>query len=145
MFSPALRPTSRAALARSFQSSQMAAAKAKIIYTETDEAPNLATYSLLPIIRRFSEPLGVDIEKSDISVAGRIISHFADRLTPAQRRAVTMGFDRPLMVVASAGAGKTTTITNRIAYALDTGRVRGAEVLPVMVLLSDTVHANTTL
>jgi isocitrate dehydrogenase len=85
MFSPALRPTSRAALARSFQSSQMAAAKAKIIYTETDEAPNLATYSLLPIIRRFSEPLGVDIEKSDISVAGRIISHFADRLTPAQQ------------------------------------------------------------
>jgi len=45
----------------------------KIIYTETDEAPMLATYSLLPIIQRFAVPLGIEVEKRDISVAGRII------------------------------------------------------------------------
>jgi isocitrate dehydrogenase len=84
MFNLATRTTSRA-LTRQIQSSQTALGKAKIIYTETDEAPNLATYSLLPIIRRFSEPLGVDVEKSDISVAGRIISHWSDRLTPEQQ------------------------------------------------------------
>jgi len=57
----------------------------KIIYTETDEAPMLATYSLLPIIQRFAVPLGIQVEKSDISVAGRILSHFPENLTPEQR------------------------------------------------------------
>jgi len=54
----------------------------KIIYTETDEAPMLATYSLLPVIQRFAVPLGIEVEKRDISVAGRIIAHFPDYLKP---------------------------------------------------------------
>jgi len=58
---------------------------AKIIYTETDEAPMLATYSLLPVIQRFAKPLGIEVEKRDISVAGRLIAHFPERLTPEQQ------------------------------------------------------------
>jgi len=60
-------------------------ALSKIIYTETDEAPMLATYSLLPVIQRFAVPLGIQVEKRDISVAGRLIAHFPDRLTTEQR------------------------------------------------------------
>jgi isocitrate dehydrogenase len=55
------------------------------VYTQCDEAPALATYSLLPIIRKFAEKAGIDVVKSDISVAGRIISHFPECLTEAQR------------------------------------------------------------
>jgi isocitrate dehydrogenase len=58
----------------------------KIIYTETDEAPALATYSLLPIIEAFAAPAGIAIETRDISLAGRIIAQFPDRLTAAQRQ-----------------------------------------------------------
>ena len=58
----------------------------KIIYTHTDEAPALATYSLLPIIQRFAKPLGVSVVTKDISVSGRIIAHFPERLTEAQRQ-----------------------------------------------------------
>merc|ERR1719361_1563046 len=57
----------------------------KIIYTECDEAPLLATYSLLPVIQRFAKPMGIEVEKRDISVAGRLIAHFPERLTPEQR------------------------------------------------------------
>jgi isocitrate dehydrogenase len=57
----------------------------RIIYTHTDEAPALATYSFYPIIKKFAETCGVDIETRDISLAGRIISSFPERLTPAQR------------------------------------------------------------
>jgi len=60
-------------------------ALSKIIYTETDEAPMLATFSLLPVIQRFAKPMGIEVEKRDISVAGRLIAHFPDRLTPDQR------------------------------------------------------------
>jgi len=59
----------------------------KIIYTETDEAPALATHSLLPIIEAFTAPAGVEIETRDISLAGRIIASFSDRLTTEQRQA----------------------------------------------------------
>merc|ERR1719357_549601 len=45
----------------------------------------LATYSLLPIIQRFAKPMGIEIEKRDISVSGRLIAHFPDRLKPEQR------------------------------------------------------------
>jgi isocitrate dehydrogenase len=61
--------------------------KPKIIYTETDEAPALATVSLLPIIRAFTAPAGIAVETRDISLAGRIIAQFPERLTPEQRRA----------------------------------------------------------
>ncbi|MFI5426368.1 NADP-dependent isocitrate dehydrogenase [Aeromicrobium sp. UC242_57] len=61
---------------------------AKIIYTHTDEAPALATYSLLPVIEAYASTAGVEIETRDISLSGRIIALFGDRLTPraADRR-----------------------------------------------------------
>ncbi|MCB9886471.1 MAG: NADP-dependent isocitrate dehydrogenase [Planctomycetes bacterium] len=57
----------------------------KIIYTHTDEAPALATYSFLPIVQAFTAGTGIDIETRDISLAGRILAHFADRLPEGQR------------------------------------------------------------
>ena len=57
-----------------------------IIYTITDEAPALATYSLLPIIKTFTAPAGINVDTRDISLAGRIIANFPDNLTPAQRQ-----------------------------------------------------------
>ena len=58
---------------------------ASIIYTHTDEAPLLATYSFLPIIEAYAEKAGVDVETRDISLAGRILASFADRLPDDQR------------------------------------------------------------
>ncbi len=58
---------------------------AKIIYTKIDEAPALATYSLLPILNAFAKGTGIDFEPKDISLAGRIIANFPDNLTPAQK------------------------------------------------------------
>jgi isocitrate dehydrogenase len=58
---------------------------AKIIYTITDEAPMLATHSLLPIIKAYTEAAGVSVETRDISLAGRILAQFPDRLSPEQR------------------------------------------------------------
>jgi isocitrate dehydrogenase len=57
----------------------------KIIYTITDEAPALATYSLFPIVKAFTGAVGVDVETRDISLAGRILAVFPDYLTPEQR------------------------------------------------------------
>ncbi len=57
----------------------------KIIYTLTDEAPLLATYSLLPVIRTFTSAAGIDVEESDISVAARILAEFSDYLTDDQK------------------------------------------------------------
>jgi isocitrate dehydrogenase len=59
--------------------------KPTIIYTKTDEAPALATYSFLPIIRAFAGPTGVNIEARDISLAGRILATFPESLTDAQK------------------------------------------------------------
>ncbi len=59
--------------------------QAKIIYTFTDEAPALATYSLLPVIQSFAAAAGVIVETRDISLAGRILAHFPERLTEEQR------------------------------------------------------------
>lgn len=58
---------------------------AKIIYTHTDEAPLLATYSFLPIIAAYAKTAGVEVETRDISLAGRVIAQFPDRLTEEQR------------------------------------------------------------
>ncbi len=63
----------------------MTAQQPTIIYTLTDEAPLLATYSFLPIIRAFAEPAGIDVQTSDISVAARILAEFGDYLTEDQR------------------------------------------------------------
>jgi len=59
---------------------------APILYTKTDEAPALATYSLLPIVQAFTRAAGVTVEARDISLAGRILASFSDVLTPAQRQ-----------------------------------------------------------
>jgi len=59
--------------------------KAKIIYTITDEAPALATYSFLPMVKTFAEPAGIAVETRDISLAGRILASFPERLTEEQR------------------------------------------------------------
>lgn len=63
----------------------MSAEQPTIIYTLTDEAPLLATYAFLPIVRAFAEPAGIKIEASDISVAARILAEFPDYLTEEQR------------------------------------------------------------
>ena len=57
-----------------------------IVYTHTDEAPLLATYSFLPIIQAYAGQAGVGVESRDISLAGRIIAQFPDRLTDDQRQ-----------------------------------------------------------
>jgi isocitrate dehydrogenase len=59
----------------------------KIIYTKTDEAPMLATYSFLPIINAFSKAAGVTVELRDISLAGRVIAVFPEYLTAEQKQA----------------------------------------------------------
>ena len=63
----------------------MSTPTSKIIYTETDEAPALATYSLLPIVQAFTAPSNIAIETRDISLAGRIIAAFPEYLTESQR------------------------------------------------------------
>ena len=63
----------------------MSAEQPTIIYTLTDEAPLLATYAFLPIVRTFAEAAGIDIETSDISVAARILAEFSDYLTDEQK------------------------------------------------------------
>jgi len=61
-------------------------ASSTIIYTKTDEAPALATVSLLPVITAFSEPAGVTVELRDISLAGRILTNFPENLTADQQQ-----------------------------------------------------------
>src|SRR5690606_38292356 len=63
----------------------MAGGKSTIIYTLTDEAPLLATYSLLPIIETFTKPAGVKVVKTDISVAARVLAEFSDYLSEEQK------------------------------------------------------------
>lgn len=63
----------------------MCADQPTIIYTLTDEAPLLATYSFLPIVQAFTEPAGIDVKSSDISLAARILAEFPDVLTEEQR------------------------------------------------------------
>ena len=57
----------------------------KIVYTHTDEAPALATYSFLPVIRAFTASSGIEFELKDISLSGRILSQFPECLTQEQR------------------------------------------------------------
>ena len=59
--------------------------KPTIIYTITDEAPALATHSLLPIIQAYTGTTGVSVETRDISLAGRIIANFPEKLTDDQK------------------------------------------------------------
>ena len=57
----------------------------KIIYTETDEAPALATYSLLPIVKAFTQSAGIEVETRDISLSGRLIATMGEYLKEDQR------------------------------------------------------------
>ena len=59
---------------------------AKIIYTKTDEAPALATYSFLPIVTAFTDAAGIVVETRDISLAGRILANFPENLTALQQQ-----------------------------------------------------------
>ena len=59
--------------------------EAKIIWTEIDEAPALATYALLPIVQAFTKGTGVSVETRDISLSGRILANFPDNLKPEQK------------------------------------------------------------
>ncbi len=63
----------------------MSTEKSTIIYTKTDEAPALATYSFLPMVQAFAKSAGVSVETRDISLAGRILAHFPENLTEEQR------------------------------------------------------------
>nr|MBP9601093.1 NADP-dependent isocitrate dehydrogenase [Lutibacter sp.] len=58
---------------------------AQIIYTKTDEAPALATYSFLPIVEAFTKSSGIEIVSKDISLAGRILALFPEKLTKDQQ------------------------------------------------------------
>ncbi|WP_108868259.1 NADP-dependent isocitrate dehydrogenase [Aquimarina aquimarini] len=58
----------------------------KIVYTKTDEAPALATYSFLPIVKKFTKTANINIETKDISLAARILSSFPEKLTEKQRQ-----------------------------------------------------------
>jgi len=66
--------------------------KATIIWTKIDEAPALATYSLLPIVQKFTEKVGVNVEERDISLSGRVIATFNDVLKEEQRIADELAF-----------------------------------------------------
>eukprot|EP01094_Clydonella_sp_ATCC50884_P002626 TRINITY_DN119_c0_g1_i6.p1 TRINITY_DN119_c0_g1~~TRINITY_DN119_c0_g1_i6.p1 ORF type:complete len:824 (+),score=365.29 TRINITY_DN119_c0_g1_i6:35-2473(+) len=77
--SSTVAPPAFASFARRFMDSKA------IQYTITDEAPQLATYAFLPVVRRFAAPYGIGVEAPDISLAGRILSHFPERLTEEQR------------------------------------------------------------
>ena len=59
----------------------------RIIYTETDEAPALATYSFLPMVQAFTRAAGIDVETRDISLASRVLANFPENLTPEQQTA----------------------------------------------------------
>ncbi|MGV3662520.1 MAG: NADP-dependent isocitrate dehydrogenase, partial [Prosthecobacter sp.] len=65
---------------------------AKIIYTLTDEAPLLATYSLLPIVQAFTKPAGIEVETRDISLAGRILANFSDLLPEDQKQSDDLSY-----------------------------------------------------
>ena len=69
----------------------MVTGKSKIIYTLTDEAPLLATCAFLPIIRTFTDPAGIEIEKADISVSARVLSEFSEYLSDDQKVPNTLG------------------------------------------------------
>ncbi|MDH5436244.1 MAG: NADP-dependent isocitrate dehydrogenase, partial [Gammaproteobacteria bacterium] len=59
--------------------------RSRIIYTKTDEAPALATYSFLPVVQAFAKAAGIAVETRDISLASRILANFPDKLTAEQK------------------------------------------------------------
>ena len=78
---------------------------AKIIYTKTDEAPALATYALLPVVTAFTDAAGIDVETRDISLGGRILANFPDKLAADQRIGRVLWNDPATGVMRHADAG----------------------------------------
>merc|ERR1719247_785078 len=68
----------------------------KIVWTLIDEAPMLATFSLLPIVRKFVEPVGINMELTDISLAGRIIANFPENPTTDAERELAARYAKVL-------------------------------------------------
>jgi isocitrate dehydrogenase len=93
----------------------MTTATAKIIWTGVDEAPALATYSLLPIVNAFTKAAGVVVETRDISVAGRILAAFPERLTEAQKRPDELSYLAELTQKAEANIIKLPNISASIS------------------------------
>jgi isocitrate dehydrogenase len=92
----------------------------KIYWTETDEAPYLATYSLLPIIQGFTKGTGVEVELSDISLAGRLLANFPDDLTEAQRVPDNLAFLGELALKPEANIIKLPNISASLPQLLET-------------------------
>ncbi len=92
----------------------------KIYWTETDEAPYLATFSLLPIIRGFTKGTGVEVELSDISLAGRLLANFPDHLTEAQRVPDNLAFLGGLALKPEANIIKLPNISASLPQLLET-------------------------
>ena len=65
---------------------------AKIIWTQVDEAPALASYAFLPVVEAFTKSCGVEVEVRDISLAGRIIANFPDRLADEQKQSDDLAY-----------------------------------------------------
>ncbi len=91
----------------------------KIYWTETDEAPYLATYSLLPIVQGFTKGTGVEVVLSDISLAGRIIANFPDYLTEAQRVPDNLAFLGELALTPEANIIKLPNISASLPQLLE--------------------------
>lgn len=84
---------------------------ATIIYTVTDEAPQLASASLLPIVRRFAAGAGIDVVERDISLAGRILATFPEHLTDAQKQSDDLAWLGELVTTAEANVIKLPNIS----------------------------------
>jgi isocitrate dehydrogenase len=91
----------------------------KIYWTETDEAPYLATYSFFPIIKGFTKGTGVDVVLSDISLAGRILANFPDHLTEAQRVPDNLGILGELALTPEANIIKLPNISASLPQLLE--------------------------
>ena len=92
----------------------------KIYWTETDEAPYLATFSLLPIVQGFTRGTGVEVELCDISLAGRLLANFPDYLTEAQRVPDNLGFLGELALKPEANIIKLPNISASLPQLLET-------------------------
>ena len=88
--------------------------KSTIIYTKTDEAPALATRSLLPIIKSFAAQADIEVDLKDISLAGRIIANFSDYLTAEQQASNTLEELRDLTQLADTNIVKLPNISASI-------------------------------
>ena len=92
----------------------------KIYWTETDEAPYLATFSLLPIVQGFTRGTGVEVELCDISLAGRLLANFPDYLTEAQRVPDNLAFLGELALKPEANIIKLPNISASLPQLLET-------------------------